>query len=306
MPLSPDATLTETEAVNQHPAQEDLDKTLEWARTHSGQWRVPDHRGVQLRSIFARATETFAAATSLTAKSYGRQAIMLSRPLFEDMVLACWIKWVADPDWVSERLTKQHQHSELLLRQMSEKYPSLGPPISQDEPPPVDQDHNEAMFGTYGERAWWAVPEIKEVPNPQPGQGRYKATGKKRSLLTLIEALEKAAAPQSSKLTIVSSPSRPPRELIERLQYLFDVVNRTNNQILHYTLYGYALAYDHDDKAWREGPTDDMLPLARSTLLITYDKLIFVMCKHGNEAIEKSYIEHRRHIYPLTDSDRSR
>lgn len=123
------------------------------------------------------------------------------------------------------------------------------------------------MFGTYGERTWWAVPELKEAPSSQSGQGRYRATGKKRSLLTLIEELETAAVPQSSKLTIVSSPSRPPRELIERLQYLFDVVNRTNNQVLHYTSYGYALAYDHDDKAWREDPTDDMLLLARSTLL---------------------------------------
>lgn len=162
------------------------------------------------------------------------------------------------------------------------------------------------MFGTYGERAWWAVPGIEETPNTQPGQRRFKATGKKRSLLTLIEELEKAAAPQSSKLTIVGSPSRPPRELIERLQYLFDIVNRTNNQILHYTSYGYVLAYDQDDKAWREGPTDDMLPLARSTLLMTYDKLIFVLCKHGNEAIEKSYMEHQRQIYPLTASNRIR
>ncbi len=220
---------------------------------------------------------------------------MLARPLFEDMVLACWIKWVADPDWVVERLTEQHKYSELLWRQISEKYPFLEPSISKDELLVPDQDRSEAMFGTYGERAWWAVPMIKKVPNPKPGQRRYRATGKTRSLLALIEELEKAAAPQSSTLTIVSSRSRPPRELIDRLPYLFDVVNRTNNQVLHYTSYGYVLAHDNDDKAWREGPTDDMLPLARSTLLMTYDKLIFVMLRHGNETLEKSYMEHRRH-----------
>jgi hypothetical protein len=231
---------------------------------------------------------------------------MLARPLFEDAVLACWIKWVADPDWVVERLTEQHKYSKLLWWQISEKYPSLGPPMSQRELPAVDQARSETMFGTYGERAWWAVPEIKEVPNSKSDRRRFRATGKKRSLLTLIEELEKAAAPQSSKLTIVSSRARPPRELIERLPYLFDIVNRTNNQVLHYTSYGYALAYDNEDKAWREGPSDDMLPLARSTLLMTYDKLIFVMLKHGNESLEKSYIEHRKHLYPLADSDRSR
>jgi hypothetical protein len=285
--------------VNRLPTQEDLEQTLEWARAHSDQWQVRDRRGVQLRSIFARATETFAAATNLTAEGFARQAIMLSRPLFEDMVLACWVKWIADPDWVFERLTRQHQYSELLWRQLSEKHPSLEPPAPEDEPSPVDWDRYEAMFGTHGEKSWWAVPEIREVPNPQPGQKRLRATGRQRSLLTLIKELEEATAPQSSKLTIVSSPSRPPRELIERLRYLFDIVNRVNNQILHHTSYGYIFAYDHDDKAWNEGSTDDLLPLARSTLLMTYDKLIFVMCKHGNEAVEKSYVEHRSRIYPL-------
>jgi hypothetical protein len=277
--------------LNRVPEQAELVETLKWAWAHSNHWRVTDRRGVQLRSILARATETFAAATRLTGGGYGRQAIMLARPLFEDMVLACWIKWIADPDWVLDRLTEQHRYSAWLWGETADNYPSLSDSIGEAEITSAELDRFKATFGPHGTLTWWAVREIVEVPNPKPGQGRFKTRGRNRTLLTLIEELEHATLPESSELLVVSREAGPPGVLVDRLKYLFDVVNRTNNQILHYTSYGYALAYDHKRKSWRESPSEDLLALARSTLLMTYDKLIFVMCKHGNEEVEKRYLK---------------
>jgi hypothetical protein len=272
------------------PSQRELDRTLEWACAHSGDWRVEDRRGDQLRATFARATETFAAATVLTREGYGFQAIMLARPLFEDLVIACWLKWAADPDWVIARLNDQHHHSRLIWNDITDRYPSLGPWELPDEATlHAERDRYQALFGPYGERSWWAVRSIEEISDPKTGKRRYRARGKNRNLKTLIDEVETEVAPESSELIVVSSG--PPRTLIERLRYLFDVVYRTNNELLHHTARGFVLAYNQEDKAWREGPSDDLVPLARNSLLMTYDKLIFVMCQHGNPALESDYLD---------------
>jgi hypothetical protein len=223
---------------------------------------------------------------------------MLARSLFEDMVLACWIKWVEDPKWAIERLTAQGRHSALLWDEIIKKYPSLEsriPPSGREVT--IDAwDRYQAMFGRNGATTWWAVPAIKEVPNPKPGKGSYKASGERRGLRHLINEIEKEAVPTSHTLEVVSSPSRPSRVLIKRLQYLLDVVNRTNNEVLHYTSYGYSAAYDDTRKVWRESTSEDMAPLARSTLFMTYGTIIVVMCQHGNGVVEESYIRFRERM----------
>lgn len=276
--------------MSQDPDQQVLEELLRWARAHSGRWLVSDRRGVQLRTLLARATETFSAAIHLTGAGYGRQAIMLARPLFEDLILACWTKWVADPDWIDSRMKEQNRHTTLLWNELIDKYPSLGPRLSQEEPSSAERDRYKALFGPYGELSWWTVREIDEVPNPQPGKGLYRTRGKSRNLKTLVEDLATRAAPESSKLVVVSSSTGPPQMLIDRLWYLYDIVNRTNNEALHYTSRAYVLAFDHMNKVWREGPSEDMLYISRSTLLMTYEKLFFVMFQHGNNRLETDYI----------------
>jgi hypothetical protein len=267
------------------PDQQILEELLQWARGHSGRWRVPDRRGVQLRTLLARATETFSAATHLTGEGYGRQAIMLARPLFEDLVLAAWTKWVADPDWIVSRLNEQSRYTALLWNELIDKYPSLGARVSQAEISSAERDRYKVLFGAYGELSWWAVREIEEVP----GKGRYRARGKHRNLKTLVEDLASRAMPESSRLVVISSSSGPPQGLINRLWYLYDVVNRVNNEVLHYTSRAYITAFDHTNKVWREGPSEDMLVIARRTLLMTYDKLFFIMFQHGNTALETDF-----------------
>jgi hypothetical protein len=274
--------------------QQNLAEMLEWATTHSNEWRLEgrdDKRGLHLRILLARSTETFAAATALIGRRFPHHAIMLARSLFEDMVLACWIKWVADPDFVSARLADQHRHGQLIMVELADKYHTLPRIPPQPEVTQEECERYQTLFGRYGQRTWWAVPgPLEERPNPKPEENRYRASKKLRSTADLLTEVEHRAA---SRLVVVGSDPRPPRELMRPLRYLFDVVNRINNLTLHHTSHGHITPHADVDSDERNEEWAFVVLMARSTLVMTYDKLVFVMLRHGNAHLEKSYRELR-------------
>ena len=84
---------------------------------------------------------------------------------------------------------------------------------------------------------------------------------------------------------------------MERLEYLRDIVNRTNNEMLHYTAIGSGLSYDARTRQWRDGATSAAVQLALSSLVMTYDKLIFVMLAHsGRKDLEADYLALRKRL----------
>jgi hypothetical protein len=270
-------------------AYNELDELLSWTLTHANDWRLSDLRGQHLRALLKRSTDTFAAATCLVDRGYSSQAIMLARPLFEDTVLACWMKWVAAPGFVSQRLTDQEHHAEIIFESLSERYPSLtkvAPVHDRAELP-----RYEATFGRYGEMPWWAVPEIVEAPHPHGDQPRYRRPPKQknRSLRTLIDEVADVAVPTSDRVIVVSSKPGPPDYLIPRLRYLSDVVNWLNNRVLHFTSLGYREANRDGTTAFHEALQDYRMSLAQETLLMTFDKLLFVLFQHGNQRLERDY-----------------
>ncbi len=270
-------------------AYKELDELLSWTLAHADDWRLSDLRGQHLRALLKRSTDTFAAATCLVDRGYSSQAIMLARPLFEDTVLACWMKWVAAPSFVSQRLTDQEHHAEIIFESLSERYPSLtnvAPVHDRAELP-----RYEATFGRYGELPWWAVPEIIEAPHPHRDQPRYRRPPKQknRSLRTLIDELADVAVPTSDRVIVVSSKPGPPDYLIPRLRYLSDVVNWLNNRVLHFTSLGYREANRGGTTASHKALQDYRMSLAQETLLMTYDKLLFVLFQHGNQRLERDY-----------------
>ena len=238
--------------VNETYTQQNLAEMLAWAIKHSDKWRLEDasdRRGLHLRILLARSTETFAAATTLIDQGFPHHAIMLPRTLFEDMVLACWIKWIADPDFVSTRLADQHLHGQLIMLELADKYDTLPRRPPEPEATQEERERYRALFGQYGHRTWWAIPGLVERPNPKPGENRYKASGKPRSTAALITEIERRAV---SRLVVVGAGPRPPREIIRPLRYLSDVVNRINNLTLHYTSYGHMAPHADVDSNERK------------------------------------------------------
>jgi hypothetical protein len=213
---------------------------------------------------------------------------MLCRPLFEDLVLACWIKWIAHPNLVTTRLRDQERFVDLVWNELADKYPSLPRRTIRYQPTTVERDRYTALFGEFAQIPWWETRDI--ILRKQPtNKSRFKPVGKPRNLSAIIDELAERSVPYSPSVAIPLSG--PPENLVERLEYLRDVINRTNNEMLHYTAIGSGLSYDTRTRKWRDGPTSDIVQLALSSLVITYDKLIFVMLAHsGRKDLEDDYL----------------
>jgi hypothetical protein len=265
-----------------------------WVRAYKDAWEFSGERGIHLRRLFARATGTCIAASSLSAAEYGVQAVMLCRPLFEDLVLACWIKWIAHPNLVTSRLRDQERYVDLIWNELADKYPSLPRRTIRYQPTAAERDRYIALFGQFAQIPWWETRDI--VLRKQPtDKGRFKAIGKPRNLSAIIDELAERSVPYSPNVAVPGSG--PSEKLVGRLEYLRDVINRTNNEMLHYTAVGSGLSYDARTRKWRDGPTSAVVQLALSSLLITYDKLVFVMLEHnGREHLMIDYLALRTRL----------
>jgi hypothetical protein len=265
-----------------------------WVRGNKDAWEFSGERGIHLRRLFARATGTCTAASSLAAAEYGVQAVMLCRPLFEDLVLACWIKWIAHPNLVTSRLRDQERFVDLVWNELADKYPSLPRRTVRYEPTAAERDRYIALFGEFAQIPWWETRDVALRKQPTR-KGRFKPVGKPRNLSAIIDELAEQSVPDSP--TVAIPLSGPPEKLVGRLEYLRDVVNRTNNEMLHYTAVGSGLSYDASTRKWRDGPTSAVVQLALSSLVITYDKLIFVMLEHnGRNDLVADYLALRHRL----------
>lgn len=66
---------------------------LGWARRNRPAGPpTADHQGDLMLRTYARSSKTYSATLRLAALGYGEQACMLSRSLFEDMIVAHWVK----------------------------------------------------------------------------------------------------------------------------------------------------------------------------------------------------------------------
>lgn len=272
-------------------AQATLEKIQKWADAHAGDWPFRDAFGGILRATFARATKTFAAGVTLTGRGYGPQAMMLARPLVEDAIVAYWSVWVKEPQFVVERLVDQATYfSGHIRRKTMEAHPRIFgevPPSDGDSLRP-DRERCEALFGRHANVSWWAN-DIEEVPDPKPGQRRYKVVCS-RTPPILIKELEVAArAKHGTEESILTIGALVP--LIEDMRAMYDVVQRSGNVVLHNTGLSVLKAFDEKTESWREGPApDDWLPEAQGSLYLAYEKLIYLMCDRFNPALIEDYL----------------
>jgi hypothetical protein len=101
----------------------------------------------------ARAFSTLSGVHGSIANEHPLQAAMLSRPLFEDMVVSHWVALHDDdPDWLIERFL-DHRDAMRLAEARARRE------IGWSEPDVSDIAHREAEliaeYGRYAERDWW-------------------------------------------------------------------------------------------------------------------------------------------------------
>jgi len=195
----------------------------------------------------ARAFSTFRAIHGLVANEHSLQAAMLSRPLFEDMVVAHWIALnEEDPDWLTDRLLDQRDamrlHEARARKKVGWSVPSTTD-IADREDELIDE------FGQYAERDWW---------------GKTK-DGKKLTMPQLVDLL--AAAPRFHPRLKGEQPI---------LQQYYAVVQKFATQRLHHTAVGLEIQLS------RDGSTPTVAPPPGETQVLaasywTYAQLTYLV-----------------------------
>jgi hypothetical protein len=281
-------------------AQQSLEQMHAWASENSQNWPTSDEFGVLLRATFARATKTFAAAVMLTGKGYGPGAVMLARSLCEDMIVAYWMVWVPEPQYVVRRLADQARYLRLVAKDTMDSHKHLLGDLSLPDEDDLrsDQDRYTKLFGDVGQINWWAR-EITKSDN----QTGYKVECK-RTLHGLIKELEDAAERQADTGdSILAGGLLQP--LVSDMRLMFDICQRSNNAILHHTATGVL----RTDKAsghivWDEGPSKDLIAVAQGTLYLAYEKLIYLMCDRFNPGLAIDYLKlNEEGFSPFVKSD---
>jgi Family of unknown function (DUF5677) len=126
-----------------------------------------------LIDTYARSTKTYQAVVRLAYVGYGEQALMLGRPLFEDMVVGHWMH--RNPESV-QRLEHFRLASIERLRTNGKRLSN--PDVIAQLPPPLPKDKREALRRTFSGKQHWTglglSDLVKAVEDEWPEDGNQR------------------------------------------------------------------------------------------------------------------------------------
>jgi hypothetical protein len=108
-----------------------------------------DPAGWLIMATYARGTKTAQASFRLACLGYGAQAGMLNRSLFEDMIVAHWIR--ANPEEAPEQFERHWKHN---LRLFKEQYEKYGREEEVAAWPDLDEEERAALRAEFGYGHW--------------------------------------------------------------------------------------------------------------------------------------------------------
>src|ERR1700729_410749 len=94
-----------------------------WALDHRPRWPTELAFDRVVRLTFASATKTLGAISILTEQGFGADALRLCRPLLESLLVAYWSVFVADRDWVVQRINEHQEFTSLVWAELLTEYP---------------------------------------------------------------------------------------------------------------------------------------------------------------------------------------
>ncbi|HEY4278632.1 MAG TPA: hypothetical protein VGM91_10450 [Conexibacter sp.] len=208
---------------------------------------------------------------------------MLTRALFEDVVVSYWMTYVQQESWVVERLKDRRRYGRLLMRDLAlVVYDDVDPDeqIGADQLAALqgDRPRLEALFGRHGEAFWWAN-DVHFRPTRKGKPGRW-VRGTHRTLDGLVRALEGAAAGHSSRRDHVLQP--PQQDGRTTLRNYLALAHNFNNMMVHHTEFGVQMHAsgdaDGDPETWNEDPSEQWVKQIELTLYWNYGQMILLMC----------------------------
>lgn len=111
----------------------------------------PEKQVVQV-ALLIRSPPLVEAALALAEAGFGRETMMLNRPLFELILDAYWAG--AEPELADERFLAHARYTQHLQREVVRRYPELGITPQGGPLPREELKASAAIFGKHADRSW--------------------------------------------------------------------------------------------------------------------------------------------------------
>jgi hypothetical protein len=240
-PEEVDAYLEEElgEGVSRRELIEGMERLLHFTKQASFQWE--NNFYALIYGTVARSSRTYEGICILLRAGLAVQAAMLTRSLFEDVIVAHWMALnQSDPDWLAERFIRHREAIALHQRRLfADTKFTMGPMLSA--PADLEDRAHDLVneFGRQATRDWWD-------PGKE-GHGRGKPVG----LRKIVVLLEGIAARRERFHPRFAGGEEPLLERIDR------TIHKWLSQCVHHTALGLPFAPVNDDEA--EIPPDPLL-----------------------------------------------
>ena len=115
--------------------------------------RLEDPEGHLVRAaLLVRSPPLVEAVLHLAETGFGREAMMLNRPLFELMLDAYWAQ--AQPELADELFLAHARYTQHIQREVARRYPEFFGTPREESLPPEELKQSASRFGRYASASW--------------------------------------------------------------------------------------------------------------------------------------------------------
>lgn len=207
--------------VTREQLVEAMEALLVFTKKAAYQW--DEDFSALIYATVARSGRTFDGVCKLLRAGLAVQAAMLSRTLFEDMVVGHWLLYNhADSDWLVDRFLRQREaialHKERIRAATGGA--AMGPPLTVAEDVKSREGALRDEFGKEAQKDWW-----------DPGR-KGRGNGRPVGIRGLVNTLEDAAAEHKMFHPRFAGGEKPLLRMMDKVTY------KWLNQCIHHTTVG--------------------------------------------------------------------
>jgi hypothetical protein len=227
--------------------------------TSEATFRWENNYAALIYATVSRSARTYRGVCMLLRAALPVQAAMLTRTLFEDVIVSHWILFNhKDPDWLVERFLRHREAIALHQRKLQKETGwTIGSLILAPKDLEAHAEQLRTEFGKEAQWDWW-----------DPGR-EGKGKGQRVGLRKIVNRLEKAAEEHEMFHPRFAGGEEP---LIRKMDL---VVNKWLSQCIHHTTVGLPFTPVDDDSVELSGAAPEVVAFSASWLYSQQVYLLF-------------------------------